>query len=72
MDLQMSAIPAVADVVPQRSGLTVKDGMRSFFPERGTGDVRKKNPHRNTAISVKFYCLPTRTPPNWSKGLRIA
>lgn len=35
MDLQMSAIPAVADVVPQRSGLTVKDGMRSFFLNAG-------------------------------------
>lgn len=31
MDLQMSAFRAVVDVVPQHSGLTVKDGMGSLF-----------------------------------------
>lgn len=35
MDLQMSAFRAVADVVPQLSGLTVKDGLRSFFLNAG-------------------------------------
>lgn len=31
MDFHMSTIGALTDVVPELSGLTIKDGMRSFF-----------------------------------------